>query len=542
MIDELKRVMKPSGLLILLQGTAPNEEHIHILPEEQIDADFLAAGFEKSPSLHPTVHLFKKPYDESLSGGDTTSQQHSVSSSVPLNVQQPENAQSHKSSGQQIHTTGQPVSEDNFKTSDYWEKRYQNGGNSGNGSYGVLSSFKAHCINDFISEKNIKAAVEFGVGDGHNLSLYNIERYLGLDVSECAIEICKNRFHDDGSKQFDTIDPLEELRLAEKYDCALSIDVLYHLVEYNVYETHLRNLFASAQRYVIIYAWDADVDEKMHLSMHVKPRKFTKYIDERFPEWALIRKIEQIYADSSSSFYFYEKRFPSTAAFVKNTQANTSEFHDEINFEAYKNSGWGLSRLAFQKLFEIIPNSMQSPYRIIEFGSGISTQFLVDCALKNLQKKIEILSFDNDQEYMYKPKDDYDFLTLRLRNLLECDEDTYESMFAAKMYSRERMREKTSPLTTRQKNNFYDIQDGDINGYYDLMILDGPNGNGRNFAFLHMQNHFKIGSYVFIDDFTHYDFVERFRALYKAEEIFRWNGGMANQWENGGDFIIYRLT
>lgn len=104
MIDELKRVMKPSGLLILLQGTAPNEEHIHILQEEQIDADFLAAGFEKTPSLHPTVHLFRKPCDESLSEGDIKSHNHSVSSSTPVNGQQKENSQSLKNSREQNDT------------------------------------------------------------------------------------------------------------------------------------------------------------------------------------------------------------------------------------------------------------------------------------------------------------------------------------------------------------------------------------------------------------------------------------------------------
>jgi len=44
-------------------------------------------------------------------------------------------------------------SEDDFRSSDYWEKRYLNGGNSGNGSYGRLAHFKAQCINSFISQK-----------------------------------------------------------------------------------------------------------------------------------------------------------------------------------------------------------------------------------------------------------------------------------------------------------------------------------------------------------------------------------------------------
>ena len=56
-------------------------------------------------------------------------------------------------------------------------------------------------------------------------------------------------------------------------------------------------------------------------------------------------------------------------------------------------------------------------------------------------------------------------------------------------YSSDLMLPKKSPLTTRQRNNFYNIQPGDISGVYDLMILDGPNGNGRNIAFLHMLGH-----------------------------------------------------
>lgn len=432
-------------------------------------------------------------------------------------------------------------SEDDFRSSDYWEKRYLNGGNSGNGSYGRLAHFKAQCINSFISQKNIKSAIEFGVGDGHNLSFYNIEKYFGLDVSMWAIEICQNRYKNDKSKQFSAIGPLEVLSITEKFDCALSIDVLYHLVEQNVYETHLRNLFASAKKYVIIYAWDADADESMRLSTHVKPRKFTEYISENFKEWRLIGTKEQIYPESSSDFYFYEKSRTACGQIPQSSATYPSAVPAKMHFEAYRNDGWGLSRSAFQQLYGIITASKKSPFRIIEFGSGISTQFLVDCALRNTSKKIEILSFDNDPEYIFKPKNNYDFLKILLRNLLECDDEQYNHMFAEKKYLRELMHHKVTPLATRQKNNFYDIRDGDITDYYDLMIVDGPNGNGRNIAFLHMRNHLQNGSYVLIDDFTHYDFIDRFKSLYTAEEVFKCEAGMTNQWENGGDFIIYRL-
>ena len=49
-----------------------------------------------------------------------------------------------------------------------------------------------------------------------------------------------------------------------------------------------------------------------------------------------------------------------------------------INFDKYKTDGWGLSELAFKKIIEIIDNIDNTTISIIEFGSGKSTEFLVD--------------------------------------------------------------------------------------------------------------------------------------------------------------------
>ena len=45
MIEELWRVLKPNGHLILMQGNAPNVEHIHVLPENELVTDFVNFGF-----------------------------------------------------------------------------------------------------------------------------------------------------------------------------------------------------------------------------------------------------------------------------------------------------------------------------------------------------------------------------------------------------------------------------------------------------------------------------------------------------------------
>ena len=79
-----------------------------------------------------------------------------------------------------------------FKGSEvYWESRYRSGGNSGPGSFGELAGFKADVLNAFICSEGIKSVIEFGCGDGHQLSLARYPRYLGIDVSRFAIARCK---------------------------------------------------------------------------------------------------------------------------------------------------------------------------------------------------------------------------------------------------------------------------------------------------------------------------------------------------------------
>lgn len=214
-----------------------------------------------------------------------------------------------------------------------------------------------------------------------------------------------------------------------------------------------------------------------------------------------------------------------------------------MDYNKYKNNGWGLSKPAFQELYKIITTELKcDDLNIIEFGSGKSTDFLVDVSLSLMNKKnINILSFDNDKKHMYKPKKTYDFLDLKLKNLLECSDNHYEKMFKEKKYIRLGMNIKNSQPSTRQKNCFYDINQSDLKHNYNLVILDGPNGNGRNIGFLHLKEHLINGSYVLIDDYTHYDFVDRFLSIFDAVEVFKTTNGREDKWNKGGDFIIFKI-
>jgi SAM-dependent methyltransferase len=207
-----------------------------------------------------------------------------------------------------------------------------------------------------------------------------------------------------------------------------------------------------------------------------------------------------------------------------------------INYDNYKNDGWGLSKLGFEQLFEQIKNNPKNTICVLEFGSGISTKFFSDLS-KILNKKIQVTSFDNSFEYMYKEKSDPD-VVVNLRELEETDDAKFNQMFDEKAYNKSYMHCKTS---THLKNQFYVLDVNDLSGIYDYMLLDGPHGNGRSLAFLHANGHLNHDSVVFIDDFTHYDFVDKFLKIFDAEELFRNIGGKKNKWEFGGDFIIFKI-
>ena len=137
-----------------------------------------------------------------------------------------------------------------FYSPGYWEKRYAAGGNSGDGSYGRLSEFKAEVINEFIRQNRIQTALELGCGDGHRLSLIGYPSYTDMIVSSTVIETCKKKFAADNTKNFIVYKPGAGLKGMHKVDVALSIDVLYHIVEEDIYLQYLYDLFGNAKRFV----------------------------------------------------------------------------------------------------------------------------------------------------------------------------------------------------------------------------------------------------------------------------------------------------
>jgi SAM-dependent methyltransferase len=159
-----------------------------------------------------------------------------------------------------------------FSTSEaYWDERYRLGGHSGAGSYGRLARFKADFLNRFVKDHDIASVIEFGSGDGAQLVLAEYRNYLGVDVSEEAVARCRSLYDARPGFRFIHLSEVE----GAKADLALSLDVIYHLVEDQVYVDYMQRLFDAALRYVIIYA--SNWEERS--VAHVRHRRFTDWVE-----------------------------------------------------------------------------------------------------------------------------------------------------------------------------------------------------------------------------------------------------------------------
>jgi SAM-dependent methyltransferase len=164
-------------------------------------------------------------------------------------------------------------------SSDYWLRRYRLGGDSGTGSGGVSASYKAQVLNRFVVDHQVQDVVEFGCGDGRQLQRAKYPAYVGFDISADAVARCRQMFAGDATKQFFVIGEREPAQA----DLALSLDVLFHLVEDATYDAYLDQLFASARRFVAIYSTVGP--EAGRTLRHVRHRAIAQDIAARFPNF-----------------------------------------------------------------------------------------------------------------------------------------------------------------------------------------------------------------------------------------------------------------
>lgn len=94
----------------------------------------------------------------------------------------------------------------------------------------------------------------------------------------------------------------------------LSLDVVYHLVEDDIFASYMERLFAAAERFAILYSSISEHREPDQ-ARHVRHRIFTRWVDANMLHWVLIEHLANRHPQSApdaqgslADFYFYQKR------------------------------------------------------------------------------------------------------------------------------------------------------------------------------------------------------------------------------------------
>ena len=121
---------------------------------------------------------------------------------------------------------------------------------------------------------------------------------------------CRETFGSDGSKVFRMLGDYDD----EKGDLALSLDIIFHLVEDEAFEDHMEKLFASAERYVIIYSSNTDCNVG-YAGTHVRRRRFTDWVETQAGDFSLLRKVpgrrwlpRLLRSGHGRDFFIYERK------------------------------------------------------------------------------------------------------------------------------------------------------------------------------------------------------------------------------------------
>ena len=209
--------------------------------------------------------------------------------------------------------------------------------------------------------------------------------------------------------------------------------------------------------------------------------------------------------------YFFWK-----TGLLKFKKSSLNHFLKVVYNGKFFNNGMGLHRVQINLLKKLITNDINN---IVEFGSGQSTKFLLTHRQKR-KLNYNLISFDHNPEYAYNSAEKiYDF-SLHIRPLVQYSKNEFNTMFFNRKLSENfKIVDKKNINNFRIKNTFYKINESDLPDIIDFVILDGPNGNGRSVAFLHLYKKLKKNSIILIDDVDHYDFLLKLGLLYNYEVI-----------------------
>lgn len=181
--------------------------------------------------------------------------------------------------------------------------------------------------------------------------------------------------------------------------------------------------------------------------------------------------------------------------------------------------GWALTKSSLQSLVANIDRSqLEKEYSVVELGGGLSTLFWRE--MNKRFPKLMVTTWEHNQQFIDTLNHKVVGSSVRIehRKLQQYRDLEWGKIFsshdlkgleAALIESKPADLPLSEYCNTRAHNTFYDISNIDFrSGKIDLLVVDGPHGNGRSLAFAAFAKYITEGTIILIDDVSHYPFLE----------------------------------
>lgn len=148
------------------------------------------------------------------------------------------------------------------RIAEYWDARYLDGKGSGKGSRGRQANRKAAYVNRLVRQRRISSIIDWGCGDGRVCSRLHVGSYTGIEVSPAALDLAR-KAADGPGRRWHVYDG-EHAPPVGTADLALSLDVIFHLTDDEMYRRYLDLVFGSAPL-VCIHSSNRDEAGREHV-------------------------------------------------------------------------------------------------------------------------------------------------------------------------------------------------------------------------------------------------------------------------------------
>ena len=145
-----------------------------------------------------------------------------------------------------------------FDNKRFWNDRYQHNieMGSGPGSRGAILVQKREIISRYMEQCAVKSVADLGCGDIEVIKTLEIDTYVGIDFSQAVIERNK-KIKPDWNFQCGDI---TNLKINQKIDLILCLDVLIHQKKRSDYEAIIRTISKLQGRVIILSGYARNPD------------------------------------------------------------------------------------------------------------------------------------------------------------------------------------------------------------------------------------------------------------------------------------------